>query len=164
MGDCEFSIIRESNFRKRGDATSFKVLPDIRYPCSAKFSFNNQPLNQHVGKDIGDIHVTGISSGHVSVRALSDNPSGQLIVEVMCKGEEPCGPTTKFIEFSGLASESDTIIIADLESRDVKRILEFIRRLLLFPFWGPVWLIVRIVFGEEAGDWIREHNFPFWKN
>ena len=162
MGECEFSIIRENNFIRKGDVASFKVEPEIRYPCSAKFLFNKRLLNQYIGNDIDDIHVAGLSAGHVSVRALTDNPSGQLTVEVTCQGEDPCGPTTKSIDFAGLASNSHISTVANIDIEDVLRFIELIRRLLLLPFWMPTWLIVRIILGKDAAKWIRECAACVW--
>jgi hypothetical protein len=97
MAACPYTVV-PSNTPEVGKATTYRIVPPIKYPCSAQWTVNGMAA---APGDSGSLHVSGIEGdGKITVRPLSDPAAGTITVTISCGGERPCGPTVITIDVS----------------------------------------------------------------
>jgi len=113
MPECRHTVKRTHSLEVPGDQATIELDPPITHPCVAEFSyvphgmfddvFAGSPLGgSEVGSDVGEVHVDGVSAGHVTV-TLVERPTGSIRVTISCEGKPPCGPTSTTIQLAGFA-------------------------------------------------------------
>ncbi len=154
---CNFDVTRTQPLTREDERATFRLVPTIMHPCKAQFYLDGSTIEQYIGNDVGDIHPTGVSAGHLAIKAVRDNPSANLTVKVICNGEQPHESETKEINLSGTVvtvpsppvSTSSSIDLWDL----IKKIIRELFRLGFFPLTGALWLLLvlpSIIMDEKA--------------
>jgi len=100
MPTCDHTVKRTQSLQVPGDQATIELKPPITHPCKATFSY--VPHGQHdqilageslggseVGNDVGEVHVDGVSGGHVTL-TLVTRPTGSIRVIIDCETKPPC--------------------------------------------------------------------------
>ena len=121
MPDCKYTVKRTQSLQVPGDQATIELDPPISHPCAAEFSYvphglsddmlAGEPLGgSELGSDVGEVHVDGVSAGHVTVTLIS-RPTGSIRVRVSCDGKPPCGPTSTTIQLAGF---EQNVVVQDV--------------------------------------------------
>ncbi len=112
MPACKHTVKRTQSLEVRGDQATIELDPPITHSCTAEFAYvphgksddilAGEALGPELGHDVGEVHVDGVSAGHVTV-TLNDSPTGSIRVRIECEGKKPCGPTWITIQLAGFA-------------------------------------------------------------
>ncbi len=120
MSDCSNTVKRTQSLQVPGDQATIELDPPVAHPCSAEFSYI--PHGQHdqilagealggaeLDKDVGEVHVDGVSAGHVTV-TLTERPTGSIRVIVTCDCKPPCSRSTTI----QLAGFGQNVVVQDV--------------------------------------------------